>query len=349
MRMRSVSLDGWTRRTFARGLAGAAVATRASAACLQSRSLRWIIPHPPGGGYDAYSRLVSPYLGRRLGVGVRLDHQAGGGGLRGIRVIHDARPDGATVGLINMPGALVAHLLGGFELDPLHDLTVLGTVSRQGYYWAAGADSRLRSTADVMAAGRAGDLVFGVNAASSTGFLSTAIAVSLLGWKVRFVSGYDGSPGKILAALRGEVDLVALSWDVLAPRVRSGELRALFAVDDKAPGEDYPELAGVGSLVGTKGLISEAAAEAAQGLLNLMRAGRVLAATPELDPAVEKCLSEAVCATLMSPELARESTVAGSALQPICAAETKELLRRAQADLHRLAPLAREAIEGVGL
>lgn len=342
-------LERSTRRRFLTGVAAAGAASDALGACLQARALRWIVPNPPGGGYDAYSRLVAPYVGRELGLDVRIHYEPGGAGLRGIRVIRNSRPQDAVLGLVNMPGALMSEALGSFDLDPARELTLLGTISRLGYYWAAAASSRLQSTEDVVAAGRAGKLVFGVNAASSIGFLTTAMAAALLGWDTRFVGGYGGSASKILALLRGEVDLIPLSWDVLVPRVRNGELRPLLAIDERAAGGDYSELDGVGTLTGPGGLISKEDERDATALVRFMQMGRIVVGPPGLDPATEACLGKAVCAALNDAELSREAAASGSALQPLCAEATGERIRAAQRDLRRLAPLARRVIADASL
>ena len=75
---------------------------------LSSKTVRWIIPGPPGGGYDMYSRLIKPFYEEALKVQVVIDNVPGAGGLIGAKILQEANPDGLTVGILNVPGLLVA-------------------------------------------------------------------------------------------------------------------------------------------------------------------------------------------------------------------------------------------------
>ena len=93
------------------GLAAwAASPARAAGACVDARAIRWIVPNPPGGGYDTYSRLLAPFLEAELGVRIRIDNIPGAGGLRGAAVLGEAAPTGTTLGIVNMPGLLLASM-----------------------------------------------------------------------------------------------------------------------------------------------------------------------------------------------------------------------------------------------
>ena len=56
-------------------------------AALPGRRLRWIVPNAPGGGYDTETRLLEPFLERRIAVDIVIDNQPGAGGMIGARAI----------------------------------------------------------------------------------------------------------------------------------------------------------------------------------------------------------------------------------------------------------------------
>ena len=64
-----------------------------------SRSLRLVVPFPPGGPSDAMGRLIAQYLGDRVGQTVVVDNRPGAGSVVGMEVVARAQPDGYTLGL----------------------------------------------------------------------------------------------------------------------------------------------------------------------------------------------------------------------------------------------------------
>ena len=149
-----------SRRGLLRRLSGSAGACALpglgrAAACLQADHIRWIVPHPPGGGYDTYSRLLQPFLEGALGArGVRIENLDGAGGLRGAAATCEASPDGATLGIVNVPGLLLASMVDASVPNPFQGFTLLGTIARSSYLWATSAASGIRSFEDLESLGR---------------------------------------------------------------------------------------------------------------------------------------------------------------------------------------------------
>jgi len=318
----------------------------ASAACLQTDTIRWIVGHAPGGGYDTYSRLVEPYLERELGVSIYVDNIPGAGGLKGAATLTEAPPNGATLGILNMAGLLMASLTTNLPFDQLNDFTMLGTINKSSHIWATGASTGLKSIEELLQLGRTRGVVFGVNTFNSLGFLLPALTSAMLGCKADYVSGYGGSTQTVMAAIRGEVDVVSASWDVVSNRVHAGDLRPLALMSADLAKAD-PVLRGAPVLAGKHGLIAEASPKTAgdaEALVRLMNVGRVIVAPAGMDPTLEKCLSDAACRALHDPKLVEAAAARRYRVQPICAEETQRRVQAAQADLPALAPIAREAI-----
>jgi tripartite-type tricarboxylate transporter receptor subunit TctC len=62
-----------------------------------SDDIDFIVPYATGGGFDAYSRLLKPYLEEELGVTVNVQNVTGGGGVVGATQVWNAEPDGHTM------------------------------------------------------------------------------------------------------------------------------------------------------------------------------------------------------------------------------------------------------------
>ena len=277
--------------------------------------LRWVVPNAPGGGYDTESRLLKPLLEAALGVAIHVDNVPGAGGLIGARVIAGAAADGRTLGIIGVPGLLVASLLGQAQApDPARAFTVLGRISRSWHVWATGRQSGLQAMADVRALSRRRAVVCGINEVGSANFVSVAGTAALLGMAVEFVSGFAGNRSVSLAAMRGDVDVVCFNYETIRDLIAAGDLRPLLQVSSAPIAEDAA-LAGIPLLGGpagwaaqeasTRGGDPEQARHRADGLARLMGAGRIVVAPANLPAPVAGCLRDVTASVLTGEALHR--------------------------------------------
>jgi tripartite-type tricarboxylate transporter receptor subunit TctC len=320
---------------------------------LAGARIRWVVPNAPGGGYDTETRLLEPYLERRLGADIVIDNQPGAGGITGARAIASAQPDGRTLGTIGVPGLLVATLLGNTEApDPSHDFTVLGRISRGWHVWAAGEKSPLRSIEDVIARSATRPVVFAIDEAGSASLVGIAETAALLGIGVDLVAGFTGARSACLAAIRGDVDLVCFNYDTMRDLIASGDLRALLQVST-APVAPDKVLKGVPVLGGARGLAVgrasargtdvESARAAANALIHVIGGGRIVVAPAHLPSALAECLSGVLYATLTSAELGPAGRDFDAATGPAAAAE----VQAATLDAPQLVPAVREAMRAL--
>ena len=320
---------------------------------LAGARIRWVVPNAPGGGYDAETRLLEPYLERRLGAEIVIDNQPGAGGITGARAIASARPDGRTLGTIGVPGLLVATMLGNTDApDPSRDFTVLGRISRSWHVWAVGQKSPLRSIDDVIARSATRPVAFALNEAGSASLVGIAETAALLGIGVDLVAGFTGTRSACLAAIRGDVDLVCFNYDTIRDLIASGDLVPLLQVST-APVAPDKVLERVPVLGGTRGLAVarasargadvERARAAANALIHVIGGGRIVVAPAHLPPALAECLSGVLYATLTSAELGPAGRDFDAATGPAAAAE----VQAAALDAPQLVPAVREAMRAL--
>lgn len=86
------------------------------------RSLRWIVPYPPGGGTDITARLVGDKLSQQLGHPVVVDNRPGGNTIIGTTAMVQAQPDGHTIGLVTDAFSANIALDRKMPYDSLRDL-----------------------------------------------------------------------------------------------------------------------------------------------------------------------------------------------------------------------------------
>lgn len=190
-------------------LAAAALAAVGTARAAPDRDVSFVIPYASGGGFDAYVRTVIPALQKQLGTRVLPDNVDGAGGARAANLLFRAKPDGATISVVNIPGALILQLQGGLGFD-LGQLTWLCNMGRDAYGLMVPADSALRSIDDLRALGRTRRVKF------------TCI----------------GPAGTAYSAIRGDGDAAVASLTSLTQFRASGLIRVLatFEASGSLPG-----------------------------------------------------------------------------------------------------------------
>jgi tripartite-type tricarboxylate transporter receptor subunit TctC len=214
------------RRALALAAAGLAAA-RPAWATYPERVINLIVPFAPGGGTDLSARMIVPYIERHLPGRVVVLNRAGAGGQIGASEIARARPDGYTIGFMNVPNTMMKphERDAGFTVDsfePIANLVFDPAVL------AVRSDSPIRTLADAVAAARArpdhvtvGSAGIGSNTHLDLIQLETAAGV-------RFDHiPFDGGAAPRTALLAGQVQLIASALGDVYRFMQDGSIRAL--------------------------------------------------------------------------------------------------------------------------
>jgi tripartite-type tricarboxylate transporter receptor subunit TctC len=185
--------------------ATAASAQDAEKAFFAGKTVRIVVGSATGGGYDIYSRLIAPYLGRALNATVIVENQPGAGGLISLNRLYVTEPDGLTISFANGTSAAFAQLTDqqGARFD-LAKFDFLATVGAPPGLWLVGPNSPIKTVQQAIdakqkwrwaASGPADGL--------GNGAAFTCEALKL---DCQIVPGYGGSAQAGLAVTRGEMD-----------------------------------------------------------------------------------------------------------------------------------------------
>jgi hypothetical protein len=195
---------------------------------------------------------------------------------------------------------------------PERDFTILGRLDRSWHVWVTAASSPLRTLEDAVRQAARRPLLFSLNEVGSATFVSMSVAADILGIPIELVAGFAGTRAEVLAALRGDVDVVCLNYDTSADLIASGELRPILQISDVA---SAPALAGVAMLGGEHGVVraranalgrdASHAVRITRALVSLIGAGRLIVAPPALDSRAFECLARTVHETLTDDEVMR--------------------------------------------
>src|SRR5262245_22455842 len=205
----------WLRRLFC---AAALVAMPFSAAHAEDvktfysgKTIRLFVGLPPGGGADAYARLVQRHLGRFVPGTPQIvaQNMPGAGSLRSLLALNSSPDDGTA--MVHFSSALLTEAITApdkIKLD-FRTFSWIGNVSEDVRVCYVRSATGIKTWADMLAANL---VVFSATAPGTAGNADTSMLRNLFGVKLKQVQGYAGSADKRLAIERGEVDGDCGGW-----------------------------------------------------------------------------------------------------------------------------------------
>jgi tripartite-type tricarboxylate transporter receptor subunit TctC len=222
------------RRVFVVAALFAAAFGNALAEDFPSRPVQLMVAYPPGGSTDVGARVVGAIAEKILGKPVVVVNKSGAGGQVGWTEMARQKPDGYFIGYINLPATNTVVLdperKAIFGIDAF--VPIINQVLDPGIVWVR-ADSPYKTLKDLVdAAKKAPNTI----RTATTGILSDDhLAILMLeeaapGAIFRIVH-LEGGAAQLKEVMGGHVDVAFDNVGSIAPRVRSGELRALAVMD----------------------------------------------------------------------------------------------------------------------
>ena len=216
-------------------LARGAAAVAATVICFLAVSVAWsqsartikiVVPYPPGGGADVLARVVANAIGDMHGPTMIVENRPGAGTEIGTEDVVRAAPDGNTLLLTNNALLLVPHLRK-VDYDPLSSLEPICSVASTPMIAIVNSASPYHTLDDLIGAARAkpGALTFG----ASIGALSH-VTYEMLMHRANFrmtLVPFTGTPPEVNAVLGGHIDTAFVDYPPAAGLLQSGKLRAL--------------------------------------------------------------------------------------------------------------------------
>jgi len=295
------------------GAGNGAQANKTMSSGFPEKDITFIVPYSPGGGYDTVSRLFAPYFQKYLPnkVNVIVKNVPGGDCKIGYMELWTAKPDGYTIGIVNMPGAVNHQLLKTADYD-LNKFTWLGRITESVHVAALSPKSKFKTLADLQ---KAPEVKAGVVGLGSTGALGLVIMGKEMGIKMKLVP-HNGSSEAIIATVRGDVDITDFPYASLKQFiVDTKELQpfVVFAKERLKTLPDTPTAAEMGY----------------PDLTKVIRADYVVAGTPGIPDDVAKILREAFAKALQDPEFKQVMNKASWEVVPATAGETAQIVKNA--------------------
>jgi tripartite-type tricarboxylate transporter receptor subunit TctC len=207
-----------------------------------AKSIRIIVPYPPGGLSDVFARLIGDKLARVLGQSVVIDNRPGGNTIIGTQATAQSAPDGYTLLLTNGALSINQSLVNSLPYDLDKDLAPVIWLGESYGLIVVNDKVPAKTFPDLIKLAKAqpGKIAvavpgLGTNYRIALEQLKDATGVDLV------LVPYKGSAPAISDVIGGQVQAGIDSLVPLAPQVKDGKLRALAVLAaTRAP--DLPEV-----------------------------------------------------------------------------------------------------------
>jgi len=222
-------------------LAAAFLLTFSTSAWPQTaRTIRLIVPFPPGGAIDVLSRIVAEEVGREHGPTIVIENRPGAGTEIGTEAVARATPDGSTL-LMGSDALVTLSHIRKTSYDPLTDLLPICNLASTPTVVVVNSASPFRTLPDLVRAAQArpGELTYGSapGSAVNVGFAMLAHAANI---QMTFIP-FGGTLPAVNALLGGHIDVAMVDYPAAVGQLRAGKLRAL-ATGARQQIEDLPEV-----------------------------------------------------------------------------------------------------------
>ncbi len=303
--------------TFPRGLARRALSLLAAALMFAAgtamaqqyptRTIKLIVPYPPGGATDVIGRVIAQRLSTALGQQVIVDNRGGAGGNIGAEAVAKEKPDGYTL----LMGALTSHsIMATLEKDTIRydlskDLVPVAVVGLVPLVWVVTPTLPVKTLQELVDYAKAnpGKLTYASSGAGAPQRMCAELFRLKIGADMIHVP-YKGSGPAMTDLVGGQVLTMCETVPASLQLIKGGKLRALAvttpqrisqlpdvptAAEAGMPGIEVSSLFGVMAPAGTPPAI----------IARLNAELQKILATPE---AQEQMLQQGAYAVQMTPE-----------------------------------------------
>jgi tripartite-type tricarboxylate transporter receptor subunit TctC len=186
------------------------------------------VPFPAGGGTDLSARLIAPYIEKNLpGARIVIINRPGAGGDIGALEMSRAKPDGYTIGFMNVPNTMMKSHERPTQWN-INSFVPIANLVFDPAVLAAAAEGKFKTLADVVndARKRPGALTVASAGAGSNTHLDFINFHAAANEKMLHIP-VEGGAASRTALLGGHVDLMASALGDVQRFVESGKIRAL--------------------------------------------------------------------------------------------------------------------------
>jgi len=199
-----------------------------------SKSIRLILPFPPGSPSDMVGRTIGQKMASQIGQSVVPDNRPGAGGTLGLALAAKSPPDGYNI-LVTSPTIAISPLLySNLPFDSLRDFAPVARLATIENVLVVHPSVPAKTLKEFVALARRnpGKLNYGSGGAGTTNHLGNELLKSLQKISMTHVP-YKGATLAAGALISGEVDEVIIGVAPALPFIKAGRVRPLAVLSEK--------------------------------------------------------------------------------------------------------------------
>ena len=208
-----------------------------------AKSVRIVVPYPPGGGTDQLGRPMAQKLTEKWGQTVVIDNRGGASGMVGAEIVAKSPPDGYTILLsASAEVALNVALYPKMAYDPERDFTPVTQVAISPLVFLAHPAMPIRNVREFIALAkkRPGEIVYASVGAGGPHHIAGEWMRQMTGINIIHVP-YKGGGPQMSDLMGGHVHTSFVALPAAAPHLQSGRVRVL-AVTSAKRSQALPEV-----------------------------------------------------------------------------------------------------------
>ena len=194
-----------------------------------AKSIRMVVPFPPGGFSDVFARIIGGKIHESWGQLVVVDNRPGAGGNIGADIVAKSPPDGYSLvmGTIGTH-AINATLFTRLPYDPIRDFAPVAFVVGADGLLVVHPSLPVKSTKELIALARSkpGALTYASAGAGTTSHLAGELFKSMTKVDITHVP-YKGNVPAITDLLSGQTAMLFATLPTVLPQVQANRLRPL--------------------------------------------------------------------------------------------------------------------------
>jgi tripartite-type tricarboxylate transporter receptor subunit TctC len=199
------------------------------------KTVRILVPFPPGGGTDIQARLLSAAFQKSMGQNFIVDNRTGAGGMIAGQLAVDSPPDGNTILFTSGTISIIPTLFAKSMKFNVHsDLAPISWISSTPLVLSLHPSVPAKSVKELVALAKRAQnpMNAGGNTAGSTAHLSAEMFNQVVGINSTVLTYRGGGPA-VIALISGEIDYIFATAPSIMPHLKSGKARALAVTTPK--------------------------------------------------------------------------------------------------------------------
>ena len=215
-----------------------------------TKTIKIIVPFPPGNTMDIMSRLIAPKMQERFGQPVIVENRPGASGMLGLDVVVKSPPDGYTIGA-GQGGNLcvLPHTSKNVPYNALKDFTPIAISTTNYLVLIANKDQPFKTLPEMIAYAKAnpGKLTMASNGEGGFPHLAFEHLRLMAGFTYNYIP-YKGSAQFITDVIGGQVQVAMDGVMAPTPHIKAGRV-TLLAPTGKTRSPFWPDIPAAGETV----------------------------------------------------------------------------------------------------